>query len=180
MSEDGLIPNLKLTNSDHLFCEACQLGKLHRKPFKPNLHPHATKPGEIIHSDLCGKMPQSSLGGSNYFVIFKDDCTAYRFVYCLKNKNDVISIFQELDSLIKRQTGNKIQILKSDNGCEYVNEILKTYLKTEGIIHETSSPYTPEQNGRAEREIRSIVESARTMLLESKLPETFWAEAVMH
>lgn len=178
MADKGLIPNLKLTDSDKFFCELCQLGKMHRKSFTSNSQLRTTKPGEVIHTDLCGKMPQSSIGGSNYFAIFKDECTSYRLIYFLKNKSDVASIFPEIDSLIERQTGNRIRVLRSDNGTEYVNEKLQNYLKTKGIIHETSSPYTPEQNGRAEREIRSIVESARTMLLDSNLPETLWAEAV--
>lgn len=55
---------------------------------------------------------------------------------------------------------------------------MKNFFKAKGIIHESSSPYTPEQNGNAEREIKTIVESARTMLIESGLPETFWTEAM--
>lgn len=153
---------------------------MHRKPFSKNSQTRADKPGECIHIplDLCGKMPQTSLGGANYFIDFKDDCTSYRFVYFVKNKSDVPEIFFEFEKLVERQTGNKIRILRSDNGTEYINSRMSNYIKNKGIIHETSSPYTAEQNGKTERDIRSIVESARTILLESKLPESLWAEAV--
>ncbi|KAG5867731.1 hypothetical protein JTB14_010141 [Gonioctena quinquepunctata] len=78
--------------------------------------------------------------------------------------------------MIKRQTGN-IKIVRSDNGTEYVNHSFKDHFKKEGIIHETSASYTPEQNGKAERDLRSIVESARSMLTQSGLPINLWAEA---
>ncbi|GBP45809.1 Retrovirus-related Pol polyprotein from transposon TNT 1-94 [Eumeta japonica] len=68
--------------------------------------------------------------------------------------------------------------LHTDNGREYVNKVFKEYLDKEGIVHELTAPYTPEQNGRAEREIRTIVESARSMLYARDLPLDLWAEAV--
>ncbi|GBP51685.1 Retrovirus-related Pol polyprotein from transposon TNT 1-94 [Eumeta japonica] len=71
-----------------------------------------------------------------------------------------------------------VLILHTDNGREYVNKVFKEYLDKEGIVHELTAPYTPEQNGRAEREIRTIVESARSMLYARDLPLDLWAEAV--
>ncbi|GBP40447.1 Copia protein [Eumeta japonica] len=70
-----------------------------------------------------------------------------------------------------------VLILHTDNGREYVNKVFKEYLDKEGIVHELTAPYTPEQNGR-EREIRTIVESARSMLYARDLPLDLWAEAV--
>jgi len=68
--------------------------------------------------------------------------------------------------------------VRSDNGTEYVNQQFNNYFKNNGIIHEKSSPYTPEQNSRIERDNRSIAESARTMLLDANLSQDYWAEAV--
>lgn len=78
----------------------------------------------------------------------------------------------------EKQTGNKLKRIRSDRGLEFNNEQFKIHLQKEGIVHEFSAPYTPEQNGRIERENRSIIEAARTMLLEVKLQPGLWAEAV--
>ena len=79
---------------------------------------------------------------------------------------------------IERQTGNKLKCLFSDNGTEFVNKKLDKFFERRGIVHETSAPYCPEANGRIEREIRTVKEGARTLLLASHLDEKFWADAV--
>lgn len=70
-----------------------------------------------------------------------------------------------------------MKILRSDNGKEYVNSNMQSYLEAKGICLETTSPYCPEQNGKSERDNRTIVESARTMMQAKKLPLNLWAEA---
>ncbi|GJT53762.1 retrovirus-related pol polyprotein from transposon TNT 1-94 [Tanacetum coccineum] len=67
---------------------------------------------------------------------------------------------------------------KNSGGTEFLNKTLHAYFKEEGIEHQTSTPRTPEQNGVVERRNRTLVEAARTMLSASKLPLSFWAEAV--
>lgn len=74
-------------------------------------------------------------------------------------------------------TGNKIKTIRTDNGLEFVNEGIAKLCEEKGICHQRTCVYTPEQNGRAERENRTIVESVRTLLHSSGLDETFWAEA---
>jgi len=178
MVGNGLLSGIKTKSIDGLFCEACQNGKIHRSPFQKISKERTSKPGEVIHMDVCGKMTHSSIGGSNYFVLFKDDSTSYRLAYFLKHKSDVFSKFLEFQNLCERQTGNKVKKIKSDRGLEFNNIQFKTHCQKEGIIQEFSAPYTPEQNGRIERENRSIVEGARTMLLAAKLQPGLWAEAV--
>ncbi|GJU59309.1 retrovirus-related pol polyprotein from transposon TNT 1-94 [Tanacetum coccineum] len=68
-------------------------------------------------------------------------------------------------------------LVESINGKKYILT-LHAYFKKEGIEHQTSTPRTPEQNGVIERQNRTLVEAARTMLLASKLPLFFWAEAI--
>lgn len=178
MADSGLIPGLKINNLDGLFCEMCQFGKLHRRPFKTNLQERAAKPGDSIHMDLCGKMTHSSVSGANYFLLFKDDCTSYRTVYFIKHKSDAYAKFVEYKQLVETQTSNKIKRVRSDNGLEFRNEQFLQLFKGSGVIPEFTAPYTAEQNGRIERENRSIVESARTMLIAANLQPELWAEAV--
>src|SRR5215469_9456007 len=109
-------------------------------------------------------MKQVSLGGAKYFLTFIDDKTRNTFVYFLKSKDEVLKYFQEFKALAENQTGKRIKILRSDNGGEYVSHAFKAYLKSNGIHHQTTVAYTPEQNGVAERANRTIVERARSML----------------
>jgi len=79
---------------------------------------------------------------------------------------------------VERQTGRKLRTIRSDNDGEYIAKVVKNFVKDEGINHQWSSAYVPQQNGRAEREMRTIVESARSMLKTRNLPNVLWAEAV--
>lgn len=82
--------------------------------------------------------------------------------------------------MAERQTGKKLKIFRSDNGGEYTSKEFETYLKNEGIIHQTSIPGTPQQNGVAERICFSIQEKARCMRLNADLPLCHWSDAATH
>ena len=72
----------------------------------------------------------------------------------------------------------KIKKVRSDNGMEFKNANVDTFLDEEGISHEFSAMYTPQQNGVVERKNQMLIEMARTMFDEYKTPKHFWAEAV--
>ena len=173
-----LIKGVSVTNEKDFFCDACQFGKAHRLPFKATEKEECTKPGEFIHSDVCGPMSETSPGGARYFVTFIDDASGFRYVYFLKHKSDVFERLKEFDRLIANKFGRSMKRLRTDNGREYVNEKIKQYLSSRGIQFEPCAPYTPEQNGKSERDNRTIVECARTMLKAKNLPTLLWAEAV--
>jgi hypothetical protein len=88
---------------------------------------------------------------------------------------------ETLKGLLRRaqnEFGLKIKKIRSDNGMEFKNSQIEGFLEDEGIKHEFSSPYTPQQNGVVERKNRTILDMARTMLDEYKTPDRFWAEAI--
>ena len=68
--------------------------------------------------------------------------------------------------------------LRSDNGTEFRNAILSSFCKDNGISQQFSAARTPQQNGVVERKNRTLIEAARTMLLDAKMPTCFWGEAV--
>lgn len=72
---------------------------------------------------------------------------------------------------IKKETGKKVNTIRTDNGLEFVNSQMSGILFKEGVKHQKTVPYTPEQNGRAERDNRTIVESARILLFNANLPK---------
>jgi hypothetical protein len=78
----------------------------------------------------------------------------------------------------QNEFGLRIKKIRSDNGTEFKNSQIEGFLEEEGIKHEFSSPYTPQQNGVVERKNRTLLDMARTMLDEYKTSDRFWAEAV--
>jgi len=159
-------------------CHNCQVGKATRKPFPTVERSSNVKPGEIIHADLSGKMPVASLGGTQYFLLLKDEATGFRSVYFLKYKHETEAKIKLFIPFMKTQTGNSMKIFKSDNGTEFVNTSLNQYFLSLGIIHQTTAPFCPETNGQAEREMRTLKDTARSMMSTSQSPEYLWAEAI--
>lgn len=131
----------------------------------------------MIHSDVCGPLNVKFPRGSRYFVLFKDDCIGYRTLYFLQHKSEVFDRFKEYEALVVTQTNNRIKVLRTDNGKDLSQEF-GDFLRKRGIVHEKSTPYVHQQNGRAEREMRTLVESARSMLIAKNLPEYLWTEAI--
>lgn len=166
-----------LENKNKMICEVCQEGKQSRLQF-PTGGSRAKKPLDLIHSDVCGPLEVKSLGGARYFLTFIDDYTRKVFVYFLHNKSDVFTKFKEFKALVENQLTLKIKCIRTDNGKEYLSNEFSDYLKKTGIIHQTSNPYTPQQNGLAERMNRTLMERARCMLINASLQKQYWAEAV--
>lgn len=101
-----------------------------------------------------------------------------RHVYFLRHKSDVFEKFKIFERLIANKFGRPMKILRTDNGREFRNTRMDEYLEAHGIKKENTAPYIPEQNGKAERENRTIVESARPMIHAKSLSLSLWAEAV--
>jgi transposase InsO family protein len=160
------------------FCEGCVYGKQHRAPFPKDGATRATRPLEIVHSDVCGPMRTTSMGGARYFLTFIDDFSRKVSVYMLKTKGEALEKFKEFKALAENQSEHKIKVFRSDNGGEFISKGFRRYLKKHGIEKQRSTPYTPEQNGVAERANRTIVEMARSMIHAQHLKLEFWAEAV--
>lgn len=169
--------NIKFVDNNFFVCDACNYGKQHRRPFGKTEF-QATLPGELVHADVCGPMEDKSIGGSRYFVLFKDHFSHFRAVYFIKEKTDVCSAIEKFLYRAKAESRQEVKVLRTDNGLEFVNQAVRSLLNKFSIRHETTVPYTPQQNGSAERENRTIVEAARTMLYSKDLQKKFWAEAV--
>ncbi|MCO5604581.1 hypothetical protein L7F22_058749 [Adiantum nelumboides] len=159
-------------------CEGCVLGKMHRFAFSQDGSVRATQKLQFVHSDVCGPMRTPSVGNSLYFVTFIDDFSRFCWVYPLKAKSDVFAVFQHYVSMVENETGCKVQTLRTDRGGEYMSGAFKDFLGKKGIKHQCTMPYTPQQNGVAERKNRSLMEMARCMLKAKSLPHKLWMEVV--
>ena len=176
--KDELVTGIQCNVTDKpFFCVNCCDGKNHKLPF-PNSVKKNLQPFELIHSDLCGSIKPMSLGGGNYFMSLIDDATRYCWIYILKNKSDVFSTFKNWKVMVEKQYNKQVKILRTDNGGEYCSKDIELFLQKEGIIHQKTIPKNPQQNGVAERLNRTLLESVRSMLSDSNLCKSFWAEAV--
>ena len=135
-------------------------------------------PYELIHSDVWGPSPKTTMSGVRWFVIFVDDCTRMTWLYLMKNKNEVFSVFRSFHEMVKTQFSATIRILRFDNGGEYMNREFRNYFIHHGLLHETSCSQTPQQNGIAERKNRHILETARALLIGANVPTHFWTDGV--
>lgn len=170
------LPKLKQYHSGA--CKGCALGKNTKGTFQNSVS-RTNEVLELIHSDLCGPMSVSSIGGCKYYIIFVDDFSRKTWIYFLKYKEseEVLSKFKDFKSITENLSGKKIKILRTDNGKEYTSEIFKQFCKEAGIKREYTVPYNPQQNGVAERKNRTIIEATKAMLLDQNLDTSLWAEA---
>lgn len=175
---NDLIIGVDSVSGDDSFCEACVQGKQTRKPFGSATNVQTTQKLQLNHSDVCGPMSTPSLGGSRYFVTFTDDYTCCSRVYFLKWKSEVLEKFKEFKSEATNCTGLKIMTLCTDNGGEYTSREFEAYPKMKGIRHELTVPYTPQQNGVAERLNRTLQETALSQIVHAGLPISFWADSI--
>ncbi|GBN82131.1 Retrovirus-related Pol polyprotein from transposon TNT 1-94 [Araneus ventricosus] len=123
-------------------------------------------------------MRVESIGKPFYFATFVDDCSRFVHVYFLRSKDEVKSAFLEFKAYIENKLNCEIKTLQSDQGLAYVGPNYDHYLVKNGIKRERTCAYTPQINGIAERENRTLVSMARCLLIQSELPMKFWAEAI--
>jgi len=136
--------------TSELNCDTCILAKSHRATYPLSMN-KSDIPFALIHSNVWGPSPVSIVSGVCWFVTFVDDCTRMTWLYLLKHKDEVFKVFHSFHAMIQTQFSAQIRILRSDNGGEYVNHHFQSYFQLHGLIHETSCPQTPQQNGVAER-----------------------------
>ena len=109
--------------------------------------------------DVMGPLPVPSLSGKLYLATFLDDYSGLSMVTPLAHKSDVPAAVKDTVKYLSRQSGCKLKAVRTDNGGEYVNHELAQFFQDHGIQHQTTIPYNPEQNGKAERLNRTLLEN---------------------
>ncbi|KAM2961184.1 hypothetical protein FF1_030791 [Malus domestica] len=178
MQEQELVVGLPEIKVIKGVCEGCVLGKQCREAFPREATTRASFPLELIHSDICGPMQTTTTAGNRYFLTFIDDCTRMCWIYFLRHKSEVLNVFKRFKATVELQSGYKLKKLRSDRGGEYTSMEFNRFVEDVGLERQLTTPYTPQQNGVAERKNRTIVEMAKCLMLEKKVPLEFWAEAV--
>ncbi|KAM1666352.1 hypothetical protein ACFX14_045629 [Malus domestica] len=163
-------------HSVDFFCSDCAVAKNHKLPFHPSSSISTTSLS-LLHCDVWGPAPVISACGYQYYLVIVDDYSKYSWFFPLKAKSDVYSTFVVFKTYVENSVGNKIKCLRSDSGGEFTSNKFKSFLQDHGISHQLSCPHTPEQNGCVKRKHRHLVETARTLLVASKVPHLYWVES---
>ena len=156
-------------------CETCTLTKsariINREP-----QTQATRRLERVYTDICGPFQQLTLNGERYILTFIDEYSRKSWIYLTKTRTELYTIAAEWQKEVERQSNEELLAVRSDNAREY-HALAKRLWKQSGVRSEFTTPYTPEQNGVAERLNRTLTSRIRAMLLGAGLPTKLWGEA---
>ncbi|KAL8124233.1 hypothetical protein AgCh_012028 [Apium graveolens] len=152
--------------------------KQKKTSFKSKTESSILEPYHLLHVDLFGLVNVMTIANKRYALVIVDEFTRYTWVYFLHTKDESPSILLDHVRELEKGLTYKVKIIRNDNGTEFKNSSMEEFCKLKGIKQEFSAPGTPQQNGVVERNNRTLMEAARTMLEESKLPIYFWAKAV--
>ncbi|GJY03617.1 putative ribonuclease H-like domain-containing protein [Tanacetum coccineum] len=153
-------------------------GKQHKASCKAKSVSSISQPLQLLHMDLFGPTSVRSLNHKTYCLVITDDFSRFSWVFFLRTKDETSGILKDFIRQIENQLNQKVKTIRCDNGTEFKNRDFIEFCGSKGIKREYSNARTPQQNGVAERKNRTLIEAARTMLADSFLPNTFWAEAV--
>jgi len=111
-------------------------------------------------------------------MTFYDDYSSHAWILLLQAKSDALMALERFCAFEEKQFSNTIKRIRTDNGGEYVSKQFEEFLRSKGIVHETSAPHIHQQNGRAERLNRTFQEKAQAMRLTVCLPDSWWEFAL--
>ncbi|KAJ9519672.1 hypothetical protein QJQ45_013302 [Haematococcus lacustris] len=188
MQERGMVTGVDVTASPFRaaakcpgpVCIGCIKGKHHRNVAFAQPSSNAapvTAPLGLVHMDVCGPISPPARDGSLYLATFLDDFTRLSVVMPMRSKAQVPSIVKQVIEQLETQSGQRCKAIRTDNGTEYVNQQMQQYCSDKGITHQHSAPYSPEQNGAAERLNRTIMEKTRSILHAGRMSLHHWADA---
>ncbi|GJY34078.1 retrovirus-related pol polyprotein from transposon TNT 1-94 [Tanacetum coccineum] len=170
------LPKLKF-EKDHL-CSACAIGKSKKKPHKPKSKDTNQEKLYLLHMDICGPMRVASVNGKKYILVIVEDYSRFTWVKCLRSKDEAPDFIIKFLKMIQVLLKVPVRCIRTYNGTEFVNQTLHEYYEKVGISHETSVARSSQQNDVVERQNRTLIEAAHTMLIYAKAPLFLWAEAV--
>ena len=160
-------------------CESCELGKHHRSSYPSRTSPPTHRPFDLVHCDVWGPTPHPSPTGGKYYMVFIDDYTRATWTYILKSRKEVLSRVQHFLIEIITQYETIVKVLRTDNALEFTQKAIEELCLAHGIVHQTTCPYTSQQNGVAERKHRHLLDMVRTLLLAMRVPQYLWCEVVL-
>ena len=166
---------LKQRNKEAFHCPICPLAKQKRLPYQPKNH-LSNNAFDLLHIDTWGPFSVSTVEGYRYFLTIVDDHTRVTWVYLLRTKDEVLTVFPEFIQMVETQYKAVVKAVRSDNAPEL--KFVEFY-KKKGIVSYHSCPETPEQNSVMERKHQHIMNVARALMFQSQVEMEFWGDCVL-
>ena len=160
-------------------CESCIVGKHPWKPFHPSENAQSAGFLDLVHADVAGPMPVHTPHGCCYFLVILDDFTHTLDLHLLTTKDQVLDAWEFTRRHWETKFSQHVKEFQLDNGGKFINSTFISALDAAGISHHLSVPYMHQQNGIAERVIRTIEGHLLAMLHLAGLPQTYWGEAAL-
>uniref|UniRef100_A0A8R7RD00 Integrase catalytic domain-containing protein n=1 Tax=Triticum urartu TaxID=4572 RepID=A0A8R7RD00_TRIUA len=157
-------------------CHACRLGKHARLPFSSS-HTPSYFPFQLLHLDVWTS-PVASVSSFMYYLVVLDSCMHYVWTFPLRHKSNVLSVLTAFYAYVQTQFERPVLAFQTDNGKEFDSLAVRSLLSKHGTVLRLSCPYTSQQNGKAERMLRTLNNSVRSLLFHAFMPARFWAEAL--
>ena len=160
-------------------CEACIVGKHPRMPHHSSESPRAANFLQLVHFDLFGPFPVQTPHGKVYGILFLDDHGNNLKIDLLASKDQSLAAFQDCHVHWERKFGRKLVAVRCDNAGEFWSDAFNDYIRKHGIERQRSCPYSHQQNGKAERAIRTIEGRVLAMIAAVGAPMNLWGEAAL-
>jgi len=157
-------------------CEVCLARKQTKRPFQTNMKMGAKECLAVVYLDVCGPFKVPSLGGNMYFITFVDEYSRIIWLYVIKMKSEAFEVYLRFKANVERESGKLLKNLRTDGGGEFTSNAFENYCQANMIMHEVTTPYTPQHNALARRN-RTILNMVRSLLKKKGLPHKLWGEA---
>lgn len=156
----------------------CPMAKQSRLVFPISKHV-STELFELVHGDVWGPFNEETMTGCKYFLTLVDDFSRGTWTFLMRAKSETAYQIKNFVKMIDTQFGKKLKIFRTDNGTEFFNDQMDNFLSSIGCVHQSSCPYTPQQNGVVERKHRHLLDVARALMMRANLPKLFWGDGIL-
>jgi hypothetical protein len=164
-----------VTATSNSICEICPLAKQKMLPFLLSKN-KSSRAFQLVHIDIWGPFYVSSYSSYRFFLTIVNDYTRFTWLFLMKSKSETRAILTNFLAYVHTHFNINIQTLRSDNGQEFN---MSVFYQEHGIIHQLSCVETLEQNGRVERKHQHLLNIARSLMFQSKLPLTYWTDCIL-
>ncbi|KAG7581709.1 Reverse transcriptase RNA-dependent DNA polymerase [Arabidopsis suecica] len=162
-------------NKKAAYCHVCHLAKQKKLSF-PSRNNICNSPFELLHIDTWGPFSVETVEGFKYFLTIVDDHSRATWVFLLKTKNEVLTVFPAFIQQVENQYNTRVKSVRSDNAKELA---FTEFYKEKGIISYHSCPETPEQNSVVERKHQHILNVARALMFQSNMSLPYWGDCIL-
>ncbi|KAL2243082.1 UNVERIFIED_CONTAM: Retrovirus-related Pol polyprotein from transposon RE1 [Sesamum indicum] len=169
-------------HKEHI-CNICPLAKQTRVPF-PLSTSNSISCFDLIHVDIWGPykratLSRATLSGAHYVLTIIDDFSRATWTFLMRHKSQTLITLTTFFAQILTQFSCKIKVVRTDNGSEFLSSQCQFFFQNQGVIHQKSCTYMPQQNGVVERKHRHLLEVARALMFQSHLPNIFWGDSIL-